>query len=270
MRSGLRQRVRGGELTIGSWLSFGYPPVAEVMAGSGFDWLAVDMEHASISTSECQQLIQVIDLAGCVPLVRVGANDPLLIKRAMDAGAYGVIVPMVNSAADARAAASSMRYPPAGTRGVGLSRAQGYGLSFEEYRRWCEGEAILVVQVEHIDAVERIDEILALDEVDAFIVGPYDLSASLGRPGDFDAAPVAEALERVERAMRESGKAGGYHVVHSDRERLRSVIARGFTFVAYGDDMVFLAEKARDEGEAAREAAARAQSAAAGAATQGA
>ncbi len=245
----LKKRIAAGELTVGSWLSFGYPGVCEVMATAGFDWLVVDMEHTAIDVSQAQQLIQIIDLAGCVPLVRVGENDPLAIKRAMDAGAHGVIVPMVNTVEEARAAASSVRYPPAGTRGVGLGRAHGYGLAFEKYKSWAEQETILIVQIEHIEGVQNLEEILAVDGVDGFIVGPYDLSGSLGRPGDFTHPQVAAALERVRQIMNDSPKVGGYHIVHSNRPELPARIDQGYRFIAYGDDMVFLAEKVRAEAD---------------------
>lgn len=244
----LRQRILRRELTIGSWLSFGFTPVAELMLGAGFDWLVVDMEHTGIGTWDCFQMVQVIALGGGVPLVRVGHNHPLPVKRAMDAGAHGVVVPMVNTADDARLAVEALRYPPHGMRGAGLSRAQGYGLGFERYREWAEREAILIVQIEHVRAVENLEEILAVEGVDGFIVGPYDLSGSLGRPGDFAHPEVARALDEVQRVVREGGKCGGYHVVHADPALLERRIAEGYRFVAYGDDMVFLAEKLRDEG----------------------
>lgn len=243
----LKNRIEARELTVGSWLSFGYPAVCEVMATAGFDWLVIDMEHTHIDMFQAAQLIQIIDLAGCIPLVRVGANEPLAIKRAMDAGAHGVIVPMVNTAAEARAAVSSIRYPPFGTRGVGLGRAHAYGLGFEQYKAWAERETILIVQIEHIDGVDNLDEILAVEGVDGFIVGPYDLSGSLGRPGDFEHPDVASALERVRTIMDQSKKVGGFHVVHSDRRQFLDRIEQGYTFIAYGDDMVFLAEKIRAE-----------------------
>jgi 2-keto-3-deoxy-L-rhamnonate aldolase RhmA len=220
--------------------------VTEMMARAGFDWLVIDMEHTAITVGECHQMIQIADLAKCPPMVRVGANDPLLIKHAMDAGAYGVVVPMVNSRAEAEAAAAALRYPPRGRRGAGLARAQQYGMGFEAYRTWCEEEAILVVQIEHIRAVESLEEILAVEDVDAFIIGPYDLSASLNKPGQFDHPDVAAALARVEEVMRRSRPAGGFHVVHSDESRLRRVLAAGYRFIAYGDDMIFLAEKLKD------------------------
>jgi len=243
----LRSRILNRDLTIGSWLSFGYPGTCEVMAKAGFDWLVVDMEHTPIDTFQAQQLIQIIDLAGCVPLVRVGSNDSLLIKRAMDAGAHGVVVPMVNSESEARRAVSAVRYPPTGTRGVGLSRAQGYGQNFEQYKAWAERETILIVQIEHIDAVDNMESILAVDGVDGFIVGPYDLSGSLGYPGEFGQPAVSAALDKVQRIMGESDKAGGYHVVHSNREELESRIDQGYRFIAYGNDMIFFSEKIMSE-----------------------
>lgn len=243
----LKQRIAARQLTVGSWLSFGYPAVGEIMATAGFDWLAIDMEHTAIDMSQAQQLIQIIDLAGCIPLVRVGANDPLAIKRAMDAGAHGVIVPMVNTPADARKAVSAVRYPPVGTRGVGLGRAHAYGLGFEKYKAWAEQETILIVQIEHIEGVDNLEAILAVEGVDGFIVGPYDLSGSLGRPGDFAHPEVAAALETVRTIMNRSEKVGGYHVVHSNRSEFTARIDQGYTFIAYGDDMVFLAEKVSAE-----------------------
>lgn len=243
----LKQRLATGDVTVGSWLSFGYPSVCEVMATAGFDWLVVDMEHTAIDVSQAQQLIRIIDLAGCVPLVRVGENDPLAIKRAMDAGAHGVIVPMVNTPDEARRAVSSALYPPAGTRGVGLGRAHAYGLAFEQYKAWAERETVVIVQIEHIEGVRNMEEILAVEGVDGFIVGPYDLSGSLGRPGDFTHPEVATALDKVRRIMNESDKVGGYHIVHSNQQELLDRIEQGYRFVAYGDDMVFLAEKVSAE-----------------------
>ncbi len=217
------------------------------MVKAGFDWLVIDMEHTAIDVWQAQQLIQVIDLAGCVPLVRVGSNDPLLIKRAMDSGAHGVIVPMVNTPEEARQAVDSVRYPPYGMRGVGLGRAQDYGMGFRRYKDWVQQESIVIVQIEHIQAVDNLEAILAVEGVDGFIIGPYDLSGSLGHPGNFEHPAVATALKRFEQAMNERNAMGGYHVVHSNHQELLNRIEEGYRFIAYGDDMVFLAEKIQDE-----------------------
>ncbi|MCP4220851.1 MAG: 2,4-dihydroxyhept-2-ene-1,7-dioic acid aldolase [bacterium] len=243
----LKRKLKNKELTIGSWLSFSYPSVCEMMVKSGFQWLVIDMEHTAIDYCHAQELIRIIDLAGCVPLVRVGGNDPLIIKRVMDAGAHGVVVPMINTKEEAERAVKAAYYPPFGNRGVGLSRAQDYGLGFKEYKDWAEKETVVIVQIEHIEGVRNLEDILSVDGVDGFIIGPYDLSGSLDLPGQFDHPSVKEALQKVERIMKDSSKPGGFHVVHSDRDGLMKRVEEGYKFIAYGDDMVFLAEKLDEE-----------------------
>ena len=146
----LKKRLMNRELTIGSWITIGNTVVAEIMARAGYDWLTLDMEHSAITIDIAQDLIRVIELCGVAPLVRVGNNDSTIIKRVMDAGAHGVIVPMVNSRDDAEKAVASVQYPPKGFRGVGLARAQKYGTDFEGYKKWNEKESIVIVQIEHI------------------------------------------------------------------------------------------------------------------------
>jgi len=237
---GLRQKIRENVLTIGSWITLAHPAIAEIMARAGFDWLVVDLEHSVITIREAEELIRVIDLCGVVPLVRLSANDPVQIKRVMDAGAHGVIVPMVNSADQAEQAISALRYPPQGRRGVGLARAQGYGRSFDEYLKWVSEEAVVIVQVEHIEAVNNLEAILAVEGVDGFIVGPYDLSGSLGVPGQFDNPLIKEAMQRIETVGTASGKAPGIHVVEPDIEELKLRIEQGYRVVAYSVDIRML------------------------------
>ena len=248
-RDKLKAKLGNKDLTIGSWLSWGFSPMTEVMATAGFEWLVIDMEHTAIDYAEAHQMIQTIDLAGCVPLVRVGDNDPLIIKRVLDSGARGIIVPMVNSAEEAQRAVDSAYYPPRGTRGVGLSRAQGYGMDFQEYRERALAQTIVMVQIEHIRGVENLEEILSVDGVDGFIVGPYDLSGSVNQPGNFDHPDVVKVLHRVQDIMNASHKPGGYHVVHTEHDELRKRIEEGYRFIAYGDDMVMFAQKVKDESE---------------------
>jgi len=243
----LRSRLASGEIVLGSWLSFAFTPVTEMFARAGFDFLVIDQEHAAIGAADCLAMIQVIDLLGVEPWVRVGSNDARLIKRALDSGATGVVVPMVNTADEARAAVSASRYPPQGARGAGLFRAQGYGLEFAEYRPRADAETVVVVQIEHIDAVENLEDILSVSGVDAFIVGPYDLSGSLGHPGAYDHPAVRGALDEIERVMRTTSVPGGFHVVHSGGDELRRRMEAGYRLIAYGDDMVFLAEKLKAE-----------------------
>ncbi len=236
----LKLKLSQGELTIGSWITLGHPAIAEIMAAAGFDWLVLDMEHSVLELSEIQILIQVLDGQQCPAIVRLTSNHPDQIKRVMDAGATGVMVPMVKSAADARAAVQGVYYPPRGQRGVGLARAQGYGARFQQYRKWLEDNAVIVAMIEHVDAVNAIDEILAVDGIDAYIIGPYDLSGSMGRPGELDHPEVQSAIAQVLEAGRRSGKPGGIHVIEPNQEELQRRIAAGFNFLGYGLDIRIL------------------------------
>ena len=249
----LKSRLSKGDLTIGSWITLGHPSIAEIMAAAGFDWLVLDMEHSVLELSEIQTLIQVLDWKQCPSIVRLTSNHPDQIKRVMDAGATGVMVPMVKSAEDARAAVQSVYYPPRGQRGVGLARAQGYGSSFQKYRSWLEENAVIVAMIEHVDAVNSIDEILAVDGIDAYIIGPYDLSGSMGRPGDLDHPDVQSAIARVLEAGHRSGKPGGIHVIEPNQDELQRRIAAGFNFLGYGLDIRILDSVCRSHMKAIRE-----------------
>ena len=242
-------KLKSKELTIGSWISFGFTQTCEMMTKTSFDWLVIDMEHTAIDFNQCLNLIQIIESNEVAPLVRVGANNPLLIKRAMDAGAHGIIVPMVNSAEDARKAIDAIYYPPIGSRGVGLGRAQNYGVGFEDYREWAKTEIVFIPQIEHVDGVNNLEEILELEEVDGFIVGPYDLSGSLNVPGEWEHSEVINALNKVKNVISNHKKPGGFHVVHSNHKELKQRIVDGYTFIAYGDDMVFFAETIAKESD---------------------
>ena len=206
-------KLKKKETTIGSWVTFSDPAIAEIMAKSGFDWLVVDMEHSGLSINQAQEIIRVIDLCNVTPLVRVMENNPNLIKRYMDIGAHGVIIPMVNSKSDAERAVNAVKYPPIGTRGVGLSRAQNYSLDLESYREWNQKNSIVIVQIEHIKGVENLQSIIDVDGVDGLIVGPYDLSASLGHPGEFEHSLVQKAFQTIATSINDSSKPCGYHVV---------------------------------------------------------
>jgi 2-keto-3-deoxy-L-rhamnonate aldolase RhmA len=241
----LKDRIAARQLTIGSWITIGHPAIAEILARAGYEWLVVDLEHSMIDLDVAAELIRTIDLCGVSPLVRLTSNDRNQIKRVMDAGAHGIVVPMVNSAAEAAAAVAATRYAPAGTRGVGLSRAQGYGVSFARYLEWQHEGPIVVVQIEHIEAVERLDEILAVPGVDAFIVGPYDLSCSMGDPGEFERPEFLAAMARIVEAGARVGCPAGMHLVEPDPARLSRLVAEGYTFIAYSVDMRMLDVTAR-------------------------
>ncbi len=241
----LKEKLRNRELTIGSWITIGSTVVAEIMAKAGYDWLTIDMEHSAITIDIAQDLIRVIELCGVTPFVRVGNNDANIIKRVMDAGAHGVIVPMVNTREDAENAVRSVKYPPRGFRGVGLARAQKYGADFEGYKQWNDKNSIVIVQVEHILAVENLEEILSVPEVDGFIIGPYDLSGSLGVPGEFDNPEVLDALKRVKEIAEKKNALSGFHVISPTDEAFQEKVAEGYKFIPHSLDILFLGNSCR-------------------------
>lgn len=226
--------------TIGTWLTLPSMAVAEMMTQAGFEWVTIDLEHSTLTTKDAEDLIRVIDLAGKIPLVRLSNNDDVLIKRVMDAGAHGIIVPMVKNIDDVEKAYKSMHYPTTGFRGVGLARAQKYGADFKGYCQWLKEHSVFVVQIEHIDAVNNLDEILSFQALDSFIIGPYDLSASMGIAGEFDHPKMLEALKKIEAAAKKYNKPAGIHIVEPDEKLLEKRIAEGYKFIAYGVDFRIL------------------------------
>ena len=236
----LKKSLKNQQLSIGSWITLAHPAIAEIMAKAGFEWLAVDMEHSVITIREAEELIRIIDLCGVIPLVRLTSNDPDQIKRVMDAGSHGIIVPMVNNAEQATAAVQAVKYPPDGNRGIGLARAQGYGTKFNSYLEWQRNESVVIVQIEHIAAVNDIESILSVDGVNGYILGPYDLSGSMGIPGQFEHPDFLAAMNQVKNAASKIKIPGGIHIIEPDPRELNMRINEGFKFIAYSLDVRML------------------------------
>jgi 2-dehydro-3-deoxyglucarate aldolase len=245
----LKRKLLNNELTIGSWITIGHPSVVEVLSTVGFDWLTIDLEHTTIDYTTAQILINTIQANNMAALVRVSKNDEVYIKRVLDAGADGVIVPMVNNAEDARKAVEYVKYPPIGKRGVGLFRAQKYGLNtgFEDYKKWLNEYVVIIAQIEHIDAVSNIEEIISTPGIDGVIIGPYDLSGSMGMPGDYSNLDVIKAIKKVEEHCKMKNFPLGFHVIQPDSTLLKDKIDSGFTFLAFSTDFFFLGTKAKEE-----------------------
>lgn len=241
----LKEKLRKKEIVIGSWIQLGHPAIAEIMARAGFDWLVVDLEHTVIGIDMAGDLIRTIDLCGVSPLVRLTSNDPNQIKRVMDAGAHGIVVPMVNTPVEAASAVAATRYAPLGSRGVGLARAQGYGVNFQRYLQWQSDGPVVIVQIEHKDAVDQLEEILTVPGVDGFMIGPYDLSCSMGIPGQFEKAEFIDTMARIRETGRRLGCPAGFHIVEPDLKLLEQTIREGYTFIAYSVDIRMLDVSAR-------------------------
>lgn len=242
----LKDKLKKNELTVGSWVTLGHPAIIEIMAGAGFDWFAVDLEHSMIGMREASDLIRTIDLLGLPALIRVGSCDPDQIKRVMDAGAAGVIVPMVNSCEEAERAVKAVKYPPWGERGVGLARAQGYGFAFEKYAASINERSIVIAQIEHVKAMDDLEGILTTEGIDGSMIGPYDLSSSIGVPGQFDDPGVVRLIETYKRISAQCGKPAGIHVVQPDPRVALGKIIEGYRFIAFGVDFLFLGGACRE------------------------
>lgn len=245
MHNKVKHKLEAGRPSLGSWIMIGHQASAEILAGAGFDWIAVDMEHTSIGYETLPVLLAAIRSRGAEAFVRVEANDPAAIKHVLDCGAGGIIVPLVNSAAEADAAVRAARYPPAGFRGVSLGRASDYGANFEDYFHSINDEVLVVAQIEHFGAVEAIEEILAVEGLDGVFLGPYDLSGSMGIVGQFDHPRMREARRRVLAAGRAAGKAVGIHEISPKAAAVRTLMEEGFTLIACSIDTLFLRDSAR-------------------------
>lgn len=259
LAAAVKADLKAGRPSIGSWLSMAHESIAEILAGAGYDWVVVETEHTAIDNSEVLRLMMAIEGAGSLPFVRVAWNDPIQIKAVLDSGAAGILVPMVNSAADARAAVDACKYPPLGKRGVGLARAQGYGQNFKEYVERANEDGLLMVQIEHVDAVRNIEEILDVEGIDGTFIGPYDMSLSMGIPGQLEHPDILAAMDTVLEATKAKGLTPGIHLVHPDgaERRLAEVLGKGYRFLAMGTDILFLGDSARSLARTAMRAAGR-------------
>lgn len=252
----IKEKMRGGVASIGTWTSIAHPSNAEILAMSGYDWVVIDTEHSAIDVSEVLRLLMAVERGGAVPLVRLAGIDPIQAKAVLDSGAAGLLVPMVNTREEAELAVRMSKYPPLGIRGAGLSRASGYGRTFEEYVKHANADSLLIVQIEHKDAVANIEEILSVPGIDGTFIGPYDLSMSLGIPGQLTHPEVVAAKKLVLEATLRRGLTAGIHLVHprSAADECRAAVASGYRFIALGTDLLFLADGASALLSAARAA----------------
>tara|TARA_E500000178_G_scaffold46812_1_gene42033 strand:- start:6749 stop:7480 length:732 start_codon:yes stop_codon:yes gene_type:complete len=231
---------------LGSWITIDNVSVVEVMASSGFDWLCVDLEHTVIDYKELQLMISTINSCKLKSYVRVSSNDETCIKRSLDCGADGIIVPQIKNLDDAKLAINHTFYRPIGKRGVSAAaRAQNYGFGFKEYQE--KSKSIkLILQIEHIEAINNLEDILKLKEISGTFIGPYDLSASLGSPGDFNNIKVKKALKKFKDLNKNSNKLVGYHVIEPDAKKVKEKVKEGYSFIAFSWDMYFLGSICRE------------------------
>ena len=247
----VKKKLLEGKPSFGSWIQVPHPAVAEVLSEIGFDWIAVDMEHSDAGVSEYSDIIRGMYGRGPVPMARVQENDTLVIRRLLDAGAWGIIVPMVNSAKEAEAAVRAVKFPPRGIRGAGFARANDYGVGLDDYLA-ASGDILVMAMCETKQSVENIDEILAVDGIDGIFMGPFDLSMSYGIPGKTNDPLIVQARKKVLEACRKAKKAPGLHHFNMTRDSIQGILDEGFLFVALGVDVSFMQGGARAALAAAR------------------
>ncbi len=235
----IRQSLIANQPSVGSWMQIPNASVAEIMGQAGYDWIAVDLEHGAISVHQLPDIFRALELGGTLPLVRLSQGRPKDCKQALDAGAGGVIVPMVESAAQLRQVRDACRWPLSGTRGVGFSRANLFGKHFSAYTEEAQAP-LLVAMIEHICAVNDLGEILQVEGLDAILIGSYDLSASMGLTARFEAPEFVAAMDQIRIRCEQHRIPCGVHVVMPETAELKSRLAEGYRFIAYSIDAVFL------------------------------
>lgn len=252
MKNRLRKALLARELTFGAWMQVGHPTNAEILAHAGFDWICVDLEHGAIDLETMTNLFRTLDAFDCTPVARLPKNDPIWIRRTLDAGARGLIVPMVNTGAEAGAALREAKYPPRGARGFGYSRASMHGVEFASYIAEANEEVAMIMQIEHKDSIANLGAILAVEGVDGLFIGPLDLSGSMGIVGQLDHPDMTAALETYRAACAAHRRTAGLHIVQPDPETIRRAVVAGYTLIALGLDTVFLQQAASHALSAAR------------------
>jgi 2-dehydro-3-deoxyglucarate aldolase len=241
----IRRNLSSGIPVIGSWMQIPNSSIAEIMGSAGYEWIAIDMEHGAIDRNDLPDLFRAIELGGAISLVRLEVGGMVECKNALDAGAAGVIVPMVTGSEQLENIKNWCRWPPAGTRGVGFSRANLFGKKFDQYRLEAQSP-LLIAMIESISGVDNLSEVLAVEGLDAIIIGPYDLSASLGSVGCIESKEFLSAIEKIKSQTKEAGISLGIHIVKPDAIKLKNYILDGYSFIAYGVDGVFLNESCQN------------------------
>jgi 2-dehydro-3-deoxyglucarate aldolase len=240
------EKLKKGESTIGTWLQISSPDVAEILGKAGYDWVAVDLEHGAFSRQILPDMFRALELGGTLPIARVAQANPKDIKQALDAGAQGIILPMIESKAQLEDGISWSYYPPKGTRGVGYARANLFGENFDEYVKKFSSKVLIVAQIEHINAVANLDDILSVKDLDAIMVGPYDLSGSMGITAQFSHPEFIKILDDIFQKARHHSIPMGLHIVQPDKELLADKIKQGYQFIAYGIDAVFFCNASKN------------------------
>lgn len=236
----LKGRLRARSRVFGAWTSLGHPSITEILTASGVDFIGIDLEHSTISQEQSQRIIAASQAGGAVCLPRVASHNGEQIKRLLDSGADGILVPQVASRAEVEQLVAWCKYPPIGKRSYGVARAHGYGLTFDQYVETWNDRSVLLLQIESVQGVEAIEELLTHPQVDGVMIGSYDLSGSLGIPGQFVDSRVTQACTSVIAACRRHRKACGTQIVDPTEQNVLEAFDQGYTFVVLASDVFLL------------------------------
>lgn len=244
MKQTFRKALLSGKTLIGTIVTLPGAQIAEILAHVGFDWLWIDAEHSpSLEMGNIEQILQAVE-DRCACVVRIPACDEVYFKKVLDLGAAGLIVPHVDTVEIAERVVKFAKYPPLGERSIGVARAHGYGLNFEAYMKNANDRTAVIVQIEHVKAAQNIEAILEVEGVDAVLIGPYDFSGSLGKPGKLDDPEVQDHINRVRDACLKRKKPIGILGVSVDTAKL--FLDQGYSLVAVGVDTMIFGFAARD------------------------
>lgn len=241
----IRLKLEKGSYSIGSWIQLESPSSAEILGNSGYDWVAVDIEHGSISISQLPNIFRSLELGETLPLARLSEGNANNCKRALDAGAAGLIIPKIESKNQLEGLVKACKWPPDGDRGVGFSRANLYGEYFNIYKEEAS-QPFIVAMIENKLGLDNIKDILSVKGLDAILIGPYDLSASLGKTGEINNPLVEQSIEKIFDSCFHFSIPVGIHIVNPDVNELNRKIKKGYRFLAYSIDTVFLNKSSKN------------------------
>ena len=239
-RRDLKEKLNNRKKVFAAWTSLAHPSITEIFARANIDFVGIDIEHSTISQEQSQRIIAACQANGILCLPRVASHNMEMIKRLLDSGADGLIVPMVSTSEEVEQIISWCKYPPLGKRSFGIARGQGYGFDFDNYVRDWNNTSTMIVQIESVRGVENIEKILSYHEIDGAMVGPYDLSGSLGIPGQLDHPRVSEATRYVIEACAKFEKACGTQIIEPDRKNIEKAFSAGYTFIVLASDIFIL------------------------------
>ncbi len=241
----LKKRCKAGEVLYGPFIDSGNEDMVEITALAGFDFALIDCEHSPADPAGALRLVRAADARGLPTIIRVNNSMPSTILKMMDIGSSGVMAPLVHDSATARSVAESVRYHPCGRRGTALMRASDYGfLPIGDYFAKTNADAFVMVQAESVEAIENLDEIVKVKELDAVFLGPYDLSQSMGIPGQVESQPILDIVKRVGKTVRDAGKIPA--ILAGNYEKAKLFVDWGYQLITYSTDLDIYSKAARE------------------------